>query len=91
MDDESLLNKICGLKKITLKTILVGYSRKFGFSNVYSQELQKWTGPSTLNYHLGKVCGKNYLDDKSLLNKICGLKHILDLKKKIKRKCIFLT
>ena len=41
---------------------------------MYSQELQKWTGASTLEYHLGKVCGKNYLDDESLLNKICGLK-----------------
>ena len=43
---------------------------------MYSQELQKWTGASTLDYHLGKVCGKNYLDDESLLNKICGLKKI---------------
>ena len=41
---------------------------------MYSQELHKWTGPSTLEYHLGKVCGKNYLNDESLLNKICGLK-----------------
>ena len=39
---------------------------------MYSQELQKWTGPSTLDYHLGKVCGKNYLDDESLLNKNMG-------------------
>ena len=49
---------------------------------MYSQELQKWTGASTLDYHLGKVCGKNYLDDESLLNKICGLKNILGEKKR---------
>ena len=39
--------------------------------------------PSTLEYHLGKVCGKNYLDNEPLLNKNVGWK-IFWVKKKQK-------
>ena len=45
---------------------------------MYSQEEQVRTAIRLLEYHLGKVSGKNYLDDTSLLNKICELKIFWD-------------
>ena len=65
-----------GVEKMTLKTILLPL-KSFLVFRMYSQESQKWTPLSILEYHLGKVCGKNYLDDEPLLNKICELKNIL--------------
>ena len=41
---------------------------------IYSQAAQACTDLRILEYDLGKVYGKNYLDDDSLLNKQCGLK-----------------
>ena len=58
---------------------------------MYSQAAQACTDLCLLEYHLGKVCGKNYLDDESLYIKNVGSKNILGLKKKDKKKCIFLT
>ena len=41
---------------------------------MYNQELHGSKGLYLVEQYLDKVCGKNYLDDESLLNKICELK-----------------
>ena len=48
---------------------------------MYSQEMHIRTTLRFLEYNLDNVYGKNYLDNNSLLNKICELKNILGLKK----------
>ena len=51
-------------------------NQKFWFIRMYSQVLQKWPTPAKIEYHLGKVCRKNYLDDEQLLNENMGWKII---------------
>ena len=48
---------------------------------MYRQEAHIEITLHFLEYHLDKLCEKNYLDNNSLLNKICELKNILGLKK----------
>ena len=56
----------------------IGYGQlNFG---MYSQEAHMRTSLRFLEYHLGNVFRKNYLDNDSLLNKICELKNILTKK-----------
>ena len=57
---------------------------------MYRQGAQGWQPSATLKYYLGKVCGKNYLDDESLYIKNVGWT-IFWVKKKDKKKCIILT